>query len=125
MESGHAGDGGESAKGVSDNLREAIERTFSATAEAGERAQELLDEVAKRGRGARESVSQRGQGARDALSQRGQDAQEASAGVAGRLVEAVEGMRIATREELRELEKQVAELSRRVAKLESEPRAGE
>jgi polyhydroxyalkanoate synthesis regulator phasin len=117
--SGKSG-GADAQKGVSDSLREAVERTFAATTEAGERAQELLDEVTRRGRDARESVSQRGQGARDAISQRGQGAQEASAGAAAKLVEAIEGMRLATRDELRLLEKQVAELSDRVRALESE-----
>jgi len=112
--------GGEAPKGVSEALREAIERTFAATTEASERAQELLDEVTKRGRGARESVSQRGQDAREAISQRGHEAQEASAGAASRLVDAIEGMRLATREELRLLEKQVAELAARVDALEAE-----
>lgn len=119
--SGESGGGG-APKGVSDSLREAIERTFAATTEAGERAQELLDEVTRRGRGARESVSQRGQDAREAISQRGQGAQEASSGAAARLVEAIEGMRLATRDELRLLEKQVAELSARVDALEADIR---
>ena len=123
MEGSTGSGGGEAPKGVSEGLREAIERTFAATTEAGERAQELLDEVTRRGRGARESVSQRGQDAREAISQRGQDAQEASAGAAGKLVEAIEGMRVATRDELRMLEKQLAELSARVDALEAELRA--
>jgi polyhydroxyalkanoate synthesis regulator phasin len=95
-------------RGVPDSLREAIERTFAATAEAGGRAQELLDEVTRRG-----------QDAREAITQRGQDAQEASAGVASRVVEAIEGMRLATREDVRELEEKLAELSKRVAALET------
>jgi polyhydroxyalkanoate synthesis regulator phasin len=96
--------------GISDALREAVERTFAATTETRERAQELLDEV-----------SRRGQDARDALTQRGQEAQEASAGVAGRVVEAIEGMRLASREDLRALEQRVETLSKRIAKLESKP----
>ncbi len=123
MEGSSQSSGGQAPKGVSDSLREAIERTFAATTEAGERAQELLDEVTRRGRGARESVTQRGQDAREVISQRGQEAQEASAGAAGRLVEAIEGMRVATRDELRLLEKQVAELSARVDVLEADSKA--
>ena len=122
MEGSSQSGGGEAPRGVSESLREAIERTFAATTEAGERAQELLDEVTRRGRGARESVSQRGQDAREAISQRGQEAQEASSGAAARLVEAIEGMRLATRDELRLLEKQVAELSARVDALEADSR---
>ena len=68
-------------KGISENLRDAIERTFAATAESAAetrgRAQDLLDEV-----------SRRGQGARDAVTQRGQEARET---VVSRVVEAVEG----------------------------------
>lgn len=106
-------------RGISDSLREAIERTFAASAEAGGRAQELLDEVARRGQKAGEAVAQRGQEAREAITQRGQDASEASAGVAARVVEAIEGMRLASREEVRELEGQLAELAKRVTALES------
>ena len=95
-------------RGIPDGLREAIERTFAATAEAGGRAQELLDEVARRG-----------QGARDAITQRSQEAQEASTGAATRVIEAIEGMRLATRDDVRELEEKVAELSKRVAALEA------
>jgi polyhydroxyalkanoate synthesis regulator phasin len=95
-------------RGIPDSLREAIERTFAATAEASGRAQELLDEVARRG-----------QGAREAITQRGQEAQEASAGAASRVIEAIEGMRLASREDMRELEEKLAELSRRVAALET------
>jgi len=108
------------SRGVSESLREAVERTFSATTEAGERAQELLDEVTRRGRDAADTVSQRGQDAREAISQRGQGAQEASAGAAARLVEAIEGMRLATRDELRALETEIERLSKRVSDLESE-----
>ena len=106
-------------RGLSEGLREAIERTFAASAEAGGRAQELLDEVARRGQKAGEAVAQRSQEAREALTQRGQDASEASAGVAARVVEAIEGMRLASREDLQAIEDQVAELSKRVAALEA------
>lgn len=89
------------SRGLSDALREAVEKTVTASAEA-------LDDVSRRGREARDSVSQRGQ--------------EASASVASRVAEAAEGMRPATREELRDLEQQLAELARRVAKLEAKPK---
>jgi len=82
--------------GVQDSLREAVERTFAATAQTRERAGELLDEVARRG----------------------QEAQEASAGLAGRVVDAIEGLRLATKDDVRELEASLAELSKRVAALE-------
>jgi polyhydroxyalkanoate synthesis regulator phasin len=84
-------------RGLPEALREAIERTFAATAdsaaEAGGRAQGMLDEV-----------SRRGQKARDAASS---------------VIEAIEGMRLATREDMRALEKQVESLSERVRRLES------
>jgi polyhydroxyalkanoate synthesis regulator phasin len=111
--------GDKEQRGISEGLREAIERTFAASAEAGGRAQELLDEVAKRGQKAGEAVAQRGQEAREAIAQRGQGAGEASAGAAARVVEAIEGMRLASREDLREIEEQVAELAKRVAALET------
>ena len=99
-------------RGLPDSLRQAIERTFEATsgsaAEARGQASELLDEVSKRGRDAREAVARRRQ-----------KAGEASADAANRVIEAIEGMRLATREDLRNLEQEVKALSRRVEKLES------
>ena len=94
-----------------DPLREAIERTFAATAETRGRAAELLDEVSKRGKDAREAIGKQAH-----------EAQEASTGAAQRVIEAVEGMRLATRDDVKELEQQVAELSRRVADLEGKPK---
>lgn len=97
---------------VPDGVRTAIERTFAATAEGAaetrERAGEMLDEVSRRGREARKTVAGHAQ-----------DARESSAGAAGKVIEAIEGMRLASREELRELSKQVEELTRRVDELEA------
>jgi polyhydroxyalkanoate synthesis regulator phasin len=88
--------------GVPDGLRTAIERTFAATAEGAaetrERAGAALDEVTRRGR----------------------DARESSRGAAGKVIEAIEGMRLATRDEVRELSAQVEALSKRIEKLEAE-----
>jgi polyhydroxyalkanoate synthesis regulator phasin len=99
-------------KGVPDSVRAAIERTFAATAEGAagtrERTGEMLDEVSRRGREARKSVA-------DAA----QDARESTAGAASRVIEAIEGMRLASREDVKELSKQVEELSRRVQELEA------
>lgn len=85
------------AKGVPDSVRTAIERTFAATAEGAagtrERAGEMLDEVARRGREARDAGS--------------------------RVIEAIEGMRLASREDVRALSKQIEALSRRVEELEA------
>jgi polyhydroxyalkanoate synthesis regulator phasin len=102
----------EPGKGVPDSVRTAIERTFAATAEGAaetrERAGEMLDDVARRGREAREAVAGRAQEARDS-----------SAGAASRVIEAIEGMRLASREDVRALSKQLDELSRRVEELEA------
>ena len=104
------------ARGVPDALRTAIERTFAATAEgtAGprHRAGEVLDEVARRGRDAGRTVAGRAQ-----------EARETSAGAAGRVIEAIEGMRLASRDDVRALSKKVDELSRRVKALESKAEA--
>ena len=99
-------------KVVPDSLRTAIERTFAATAEGAaetrDRASEMLDDVARRGREARRSVADRAQEARDS-----------SAGAASKVIEAIEGMRLASRDDVRDLAKQVEELAHRVEKLES------
>jgi polyhydroxyalkanoate synthesis regulator phasin len=94
------------SRGVPDSVRTAIERTFAATAEGAsetrERAGAALDEVARRGREAREAVAERAQ-----------DARESSAGAASKVIEAIEGMRLASRDDVRALSEQVDELSRR------------
>ncbi len=103
---------GQQGRGVPDTLRTAIERTFAATTESAAetrgRAGAALDEVARRGREAREVVAGRAQ-----------EARESSAGAANRVIEAIEGMRLASHDDLRELAKQVEDLSRRIDKLES------
>jgi len=103
---------GDEGRPVSDALRAAIERTFGATAESAaetrERAGEMLDEVARRGREARRTVAGRAQ-----------EARESSAGAASRVIEAIEGMRLASREDVRALSEKVDELARRVSKLEA------
>jgi polyhydroxyalkanoate synthesis regulator phasin len=103
---------GQQGRAVPDSLRTAIERTFAATtegaAETRGRAGAALDEVARRGRDAREIVAGRAQ-----------DARESSAGAANKVIEAIEGMRLASHEDLRELAKQVEDLSRRVERLEA------
>jgi polyhydroxyalkanoate synthesis regulator phasin len=99
-------------KSVPDSVRAAIERTFAATAEGAaetrERAGEMLDEVSRRGREARKSVADRAQ-----------DARESSAGAASKVIEAIEGMRLASREDVRLLSKRIEELSQRVEELEA------
>jgi polyhydroxyalkanoate synthesis regulator phasin len=100
------------ARVVPDSLRTAIERTFAATAEGAaetrDRAGAALDEAVRRGREAREVVAGRTK-----------EARESSASAASRVIEAIEGMRLASHDDMRELTKQVEELARRVEKLES------
>jgi polyhydroxyalkanoate synthesis regulator phasin len=100
------------SRGVPDSVRTAIERTFAATAEGAAetrgRAEAALDEVSRRGREARKSVAGRAQEARDS-----------SSGAANRVIEAIEGMRLATREELRDVSKQIEALTKRVEELEA------
>lgn len=95
-----------------DSLRMAVERTFAATTEGAaqsrERAGEMLDEVARRGRDAREAVAGRAQ-----------EARESSAGAAAKVIEAIEGMRLASRDDVRSLAEQVEELSAKVKELEA------
>lgn len=68
----------EGERNVGDALREAIERTLSATAGSAtatrERAGELVDEVVRRGRGASQELARRGQLTGAELARRGQDA---------------------------------------------------
>src|SRR5437016_259523 len=89
--------------GLPESLRTAIERTFAATADSAaetrERAGELLDEVARRG-----------QEARDVVSRGRHEAGEASASAASRVIDAIERMRVATRDDLHQVEKEVKAL---------------
>jgi polyhydroxyalkanoate synthesis regulator phasin len=99
----------EQSKDISDALRQAVERTYAATAgsaaETRDRAGQLLDEVTRRGRGALDEVSRRGSGALDEVKGRGTDAREAVGDVVGSLRREVESLR------------------RRLAELESKARA--
>jgi polyhydroxyalkanoate synthesis regulator phasin len=98
-------------RSLQEALRQAVERTLAATAgsasETRGRAQELLDDVARRG-----------QDARDTVSRRGQDAREASASITTRVVEAIQELRLASAEEVRALDEQLASIERRVSALE-------
>ena len=91
-----------------DALRKAVERTFAATsegaAETRDRAGGVLDQVARRGREARDT------------------ARESSTGAASRVIEAIEGMRLASREDVTSLSDKVDELSKRVSELEKKPK---
>ena len=102
---------GAEGRPLPEGLRAAIERTFAATAGSAAgtrgRAQDLLDEV-----------SRRGQDARDAVTRRRQEAGQASAEAANRVIEAIEGMRLATRDDLRTLDARLDELAKRIAELE-------
>lgn len=92
-------------------LRAAIERTLAATAGSAAltrgRARDLLDEVARRGQEAREE-----------LARRGQEAREASAALTARVADALGDMRVASREDLRELSERLDSLERRLGALE-------
>ena len=93
--SGPSGD-----RSLQEALRAAVERTLAATAGSASdtrgRAQELLDDVAKRG----------------------QEARDASASITTRVVDAIGEMRLASGEEVRALDEQLARIERRVATLE-------
>ena len=91
--------------GLPDSLRAAVERTLSATgdaaAETAERAQVLLDEVARRGQEAREEVARQGQKTREGLSR----------------------IRLASADEVAELNERLAGLEARLGAIEVALRA--
>jgi polyhydroxyalkanoate synthesis regulator phasin len=93
-----------SDKGPSKALRDAIERTFEATAgsaaETRDRAVGLLDELVRRGREARET----------------------SSNVSARVGEAIEGLR--DRDEVRRLEAELGTIAERLERIESALRRG-
>jgi polyhydroxyalkanoate synthesis regulator phasin len=108
------------SRGLSDALRDAIERTFASSAgsatETRERAAELLDDVVRRGQEAREAVGQAGR----RVARRGQEARDASAELGARVLEAIQGMRLPTRDDLAGLREDLEALERRLDDLERE-----
>lgn len=107
---------GSGQSGLSDALRAAVERTYSATAgpvaETRERAQELLDDVVDRAGQARGAVT-------DALS-RAQRARESVAeAISAVHLPAREDLTKAGREELAKLEQELAGIGKRLEELES------
>jgi polyhydroxyalkanoate synthesis regulator phasin len=102
--------------GVTESLRAAVERTIAATAgtaaETRGRAQDLLDEVARRGLEARDQVARGGTVARDEVARRGQ-----------RTREGLSGMRFASAQEVRALEKRLTALEERLEAFDAAFRA--
>ena len=88
----------ESGRGLPEGLREAIEGAFAATEKTRDRAQDLTGRTKDRAQGLVDGVSRRGLDARGTL----------------------DGLRLVSRDELRELELRVEELAERLSKLESE-----
>jgi len=87
----------ESGRGIPDGLREAIEGAFAATEKTRAQAQGLSEKTRDRAQGLVDEVSRRGQGARGTL----------------------EGLRLVSRDELRQLEDKIEALSSRIAELEA------
>jgi polyhydroxyalkanoate synthesis regulator phasin len=101
--------------GVPDAVRRAVERTIESTVGAGaqtrERAQDLVDDVLRR----TEQGAQRAtRGVRDVTDKQ----REAASGVGERLLTAIQDLRFATGDDVRDLHAAIARLERRVAKLE-------
>lgn len=88
----------ESGRGIPDGLREAIEGAFAATEKTKAQAQDLSEKTRDRAQGLVDEMSKRGSDARGTL----------------------EGLRLVSRDELRELEDRIDGLSSRIAELEAE-----
>ncbi len=99
--------------GITEALRTAIERTLEATAGSAagtrERAAEVVDQVTRRGDEARREMSRRGQ-----------EAREASAALTSKVVEAIEGMRLARGEDVRAIAARIESLEGRLVEIEAE-----
>lgn len=90
----------EHGRGIPDGLREAIEGAFAATEKTRAQAHGLSEKTRDRAQGLVDEVSKRGSDARGTL----------------------DGLRLVSRDELRDLEDKIDELSSRVAKLEAKPK---
>jgi polyhydroxyalkanoate synthesis regulator phasin len=97
-ESGSDKSGG---RGVPDGLKEAIEGAFAATERTRAQAQELTEKTRSRAQGLVDEVTRRGSDARGTL----------------------EGLRLVSRDELRQLEERIDEISSRLAELERKSKA--
>lgn len=94
-ESGSEKSGG---RGLPDGLRDAIDGAFAATGRTRAQAQDLTEKTRSRAQGLVDEVSKRGADARGTL----------------------EGLRLVSREEMRQMEERIDELSARVDRLEAD-----
>jgi len=76
-----------------------------------------VDEVVRR---AEQSAARAGRGVRESVGKASQRQAEAAAGVGDRLREAIPDIRVATRDDLRKLTREVERLSKRVDRLEKQ-----
>ena len=91
-----SGDDKASGRGIPDGLKEAIEGAFAATGRTRAQAQDLTEKTRNRAQGLVDEVTKRGSGARGTL----------------------DGLRLVSRDELRQLEDRIDEISSRLAELE-------
>jgi polyhydroxyalkanoate synthesis regulator phasin len=112
----------EQIKDLSEAVRQAVERTYAATAgsaaDTRERAAELLDEVTRRGSGALGEVRDRGTGALEEVRDRG-------SGALDEVRDRGAGAREAVGEAVASLRREVESLRRRLAELESKAKPKE
>ena len=90
-----------SGRGVSDSLKEAIEGAFAATERTRAQAQDLTEKTRSRAQDLVDEMSRRGSDARGTL----------------------EGLRLVSRDELRQLEEKIDRISRRIDDLEQNSKA--
>lgn len=88
-------------RGVPDGLKEAIEGAFAATEKTRAQAQDLTEKTRAQAQSLVDEVTRRGSGARGTL----------------------DGLRLVSREELRQLEDRIDEISSRLAELERNSKA--
>jgi len=88
-------------RGVPDGLKEAIEGAFAATEKTRAQAQDLTEKTRAQAQSLVDEVTRRGSGARGTL----------------------DGLRLVSREELRQLEDRIDEISSRLAELERKSKA--
>ncbi|MCB0870475.1 MAG: hypothetical protein KDB52_06550 [Solirubrobacterales bacterium] len=103
-ESGSEKSGG---RGVPDGLKEAIEGAFAATERTRAQAQDLSEKTRIQAQDLSEKTRSRAQGLVDEVARRGTDARGT-----------LEGMRLVSREELRQLEERIEQISSRLDELE-------
>lgn len=99
-------------RGIPDSLKEAIEGAFAATERTRAQAQDLTEKTRSQAQGLTEMTRSRAQDLVDEFNRRGSGAKET-----------LDGLRLVSRDEIRNLEEKIESISTRLAELEGKSKS--